>query len=110
MKTLRLLCMFCFVCAHTLLAQSSTPAREEEVVVIEIGKDRLAALNVAVREMRRMGRSLRSQQVRIEDHGASILVGFMDDPLDERVVGGQNGITFEIRKSDLKVITWTLAR
>jgi hypothetical protein len=34
----------------------------------------------------------------------------MDDPLDERIAGGDDGITFEIRKRDLKVITWNLTR
>jgi hypothetical protein len=109
-KALQLLCMLCLFSSHSGLAQSSKPAAEAETTVLRIYKDQLAALDVAIREMRRMGRSFRGQQVRIEDHGKSVSVGFMNDPLDERIVGDQNGITFEIRKSDLKVITWSLAR
>jgi hypothetical protein len=109
-KALQLLCMLCLFSSHSGLAQTSKPAAHAETTVLRIYKDQLAALDVAIREMRRMGRSFRGQQVLIEDHGKSVSVGFMDDPLDERIVGDQHGVTFEIRKRDMKVITWSLAR
>lgn len=103
--------MFCCFCSYIGLAQNSEPAAEAEITVLRIHKDQLAALDVAMREMRKMKRTLRGQQVRIEDRGKSITIGFMEDPIDEAVAGGsKDAITFEIRKSDLKVITWSLAR
>ena len=110
MKTLQLLCIFCFFCLHAGSAQSPKSAWSAEPIVINIKKEQLPAVDIALREMRKMGRSFRGQQVRIEDHGKIVLVGFMDDPLDERIVGDQNGITFEIRKSDLEVISRSLGR
>jgi hypothetical protein len=72
--------------------------------VLDVKKDQLAALDVALREMRRAGETLRGKQAVIEDRGGSFFVGFMDDPIDMAVAGSQNGITWEIRKSDSKVL------
>lgn len=77
---------------------------DSESGILHVNKHQLAALDVAIREMRRIGQSFRGQQARIDDQGESFYVAFMDDPIDMRVAGSQNGITWEIRKKDLKVL------
>jgi hypothetical protein len=80
------------------------------VNVVEINKQQLAALDVALREMSTSGESFKGRQGVIEGRGKYFRVGFMDDPIDMRVAGSQNGITWEIRKSDLKVLRRILDR
>ena len=80
------------------------------VNVVEINKQQLGALDVAIREMRKSGESFQGKQAVIEDRGECFRVGFMDDPIKMRVAGSQNGITWEIRKSDLKVLRRILDR
>jgi hypothetical protein len=91
-------------------AQKNEEHHDSDVAVVTLNKDQLAALAVAIREMRKSGRSLRAQQVRIEDQGKNFHMTFMDDPINMGVAGSQNGITWEIRKSDLKVLRWFLDR
>jgi len=88
----------------------TTDTTSEVLSIVEVKKHQLAALDVAIREMRKTGQSFRGQQAVIEDRGSSFFVGFMDDPIDMAVAGSQNGITWEIRKRDLKVLRKILDR
>jgi hypothetical protein len=88
--------------------QSDSEAKEDTLLLLN--RHQLAALDVAIREMHKSGRSFHGQQARIEDQGKNFHVTFMDDPIDMRVAGSQNGITWEIRKDDLKVLRWFLDR
>jgi hypothetical protein len=85
-------------------------AADATTAVVNLTARQAEGLEVAIREMRRVGRTFRHQSIRIEEEGNTIYVSFVDVPVDMRVVGGSNGITWEIRKSDLKVVRFTLPR
>jgi hypothetical protein len=104
MKTFISLIFFTMCCLHDMQAQEHKRGVDSESTILNLNKHQLAALDVAIRQMRRTGQSFRGQQARIDDHGESFYVAFMDDPIDMRVAGSQNGITWEIRKRDLKVL------
>ena len=110
MKKYVSLILFAFFCLHDAQAQEHKSSADSESGILNLNKHQLAALDVAIREMRRTGHSFRGQQARIDDQGESFYVAFMDDPIDMRVAGSQNGITWEIRKSDLKVLRRILDR
>jgi hypothetical protein len=84
-------------------AQPQT-ATGREPTVINLDKIQLAAVFIAKREMEKIGQSIRGQQVRIDDNGKSLQISFFDDPINMAVVGSQNGLTFEIRRRDLKLV------
>ncbi len=110
MKYWTLLLLFaCLACAGEA-PKITTGTVSEVLSVVELKKDQLAALDVAIREMRRTGQTFRGQQAVIEDRGSSFYVAFMDDPIDMAVAGDQNDITWEIRKRDLKVLRSILGR
>jgi hypothetical protein len=82
----------------------TSDATSEALSVVELKKDQLAALDVAIREQRKAGQTLRGQQAIIVDRGTSFFIAFVEDPIDPAVVGSDNGVTWEIRKRDLKVL------
>jgi hypothetical protein len=110
MKYLVLLSLFTSLAYAGERPQSATDSASEVLSVVEVKKHQLAVLDIALREMRKTGQSSRGQQAVIEDHGSSFFVAFMDDPIDMAVAGSQNGITWEIRKRDLKVLRRILGR
>lgn len=110
MKTYITLILFAFCCLREIHAQEHKSGVDPQPAILNLNKSQLAALDVAIREMRRAGLSFRGQQARIDDQGQSFYVAFMDDPLDMRIAGSQNGITWEIRKRDLKVLRRILDR
>lgn len=110
MKYWLILIFFAGCCLHGLGAQKDQDDLGSGISVLRVNKHQLAALDVAIREMHKSGRSFRGQQARIEDQGKNFHITFMDDPIDMRIAGSQNGITWEIRKKDLKVLRWFLDR
>ncbi len=72
--------------------------------VINLDKRQLAAVLIAKRESDKMGQTTRGRQVRIEDNGMSMYISFLEDPINMAVVGSDNGLTFEIRRRDLKLL------
>ena len=77
---------------------TNTSARETT-----LNKHQLACHSVATREMQRRGWSFRGYQVVIRDEGSFYSVAFMDDPLDMTTTGG-NGMQWDVRKKDLKIV------
>jgi hypothetical protein len=110
MRFCLLLILLGLCCMDVVQAQENEEHHDSDLSVLTLNKDQLAALAVAIREMRKSGRSFRGQQVRIEDQRKNFHITFMDDPINMGVAGSQNGITWEIRKSELKVLRWFLDR
>lgn len=95
----------------TGLGTASDPSSDNSISsVVTLSKDQLGALSAAIRQMQRMGRSYKDQQVRISDKGDKFYVSFMEDPIDTRIVGDNNGSSWEIRKKDFKVTREILVR
>src|SRR4051812_24621549 len=85
-------------------AQAQQKSTDRAPTVINLDKRQLAAILIAKREMEKTGHTIRGRQVRIEDHGRSMYISFLEDPINMAVVGSDDGLTFEIRRRDLKVL------
>ena len=79
-------------------------------VKVTLNKEQLGALDAAIGQMKKLGRTYKGQQVVINDEGTNIIITFMDDPIDIRVAGGQHATVWEVRKKDAKVLRELLAR
>jgi hypothetical protein len=78
--------------------------------VVTLSKEQLGALSAAIHQMQQIGRSYKGQQVVIRDKGSVFYVSFIDDPIDVAVAGDQNGMSWEVRKRDSKVLRPLLMR
>jgi hypothetical protein len=94
----------------TGLVEATDSRSDSSISVVTLNKEQLGALSAAIRQMQRMGRGYKNQQVRISDKGNTFHVSFMEDPIDVRVAGDYNGSSWEIRKKDLKVVREILVR
>lgn len=99
-----------FLFATDLAPANDSPDRSSTAADVNLNKEQLGALAAAIRHMRRLGRSYKDQQVVISDKGDTFHITFMEDPIDIRVVGGGNSVSWEIRKSDFKVLRELLVR
>jgi hypothetical protein len=71
---------------------------------VRLKKAQLGALSAVIHQMQQIGRSYKGQQVVIEDKGNVFHVTFMNDPIDTAIAGNQGGMSWEVRKKDLKVL------
>jgi hypothetical protein len=79
-------------------------ATDRAPTVTQLDKHQLGAVLVALRETHKMGLSIRGQGVRISDDGKNLTVSFIDDPINMAMVGSEGGVSFLIRKRDLKLL------
>ena len=94
----------------TLAAAEELPDRSSTAIDVNLNKEQLGALAAAIRHMQRLRRTYKGQQVLISDKGATFHVTFMEDPIDIRIVGAANASSWEVRKSDFKVMRELLVR
>jgi hypothetical protein len=88
----------------------STPFGRADDKVVRLNKKELGALSAVIQQMQQIRRSYKGQQVVIEDKGNVFHVTFMNDPIDTAVAGNQGGMSWEVRKKDLKVLRPLLNR
>jgi hypothetical protein len=93
-----------FVGVSFCQAQAQERSTSRAPTVIYLDKRQLAGVLIAKREMEKAGQTIRGQQVRIEDNGKTMHISFLEDPINMAVVGSDNGLSFEIRRRDLKVL------
>jgi hypothetical protein len=91
-------------CLLSVKAQSPNKDSGSDVSVLTMSKYQVAALDVAIHEMRKMKLRIRGQQARLSERDGNIYVSFLDDPIDMTMVGSENGLTWEIRKRDSKLL------
>jgi hypothetical protein len=77
-----------------------TDANERKII---LNKYQVAAVELVLREMKRIGYSARGLQMHLEDRGSYFTVAFWEDPQDMAVAGG-DGIEWRVSKRGTKIL------